>query len=248
MYLIMKKLTYIITALIFTVSFTVSAQKLSQVEKQALVDLYNNTNGDQWKNSWDINGEVATWKGVTIENNTVVGIKLMFNNLEGSLPASIGNLVNLRTLELSFNKISGNIPAEIGNLTKLKVLAFNANMLEGRIPDSIAELKGLRELHLSSNQLTGFLPFKMGTMTKLAVLNVFDNKLSGNIPNDIAQLKGLKQLLVAENGFNYYKASFLEGMTQQGVAMDIDFSMELSKNYEGLASTVKDENKDDDDE
>ena len=237
----MNKLTYIFVA--FFLTFSLSAQ-VSEQEKQALIDLYKATNGDQWRNSWNLDEDVAKWHGVTVHQNKVVSIKLMFNNLQGSLPASIGNLTHLRRLELSFNQLQGTIPAEIGNLKQLRVLSFNANNLEGELPATITQLKNLKELHLSSNKLTGSLPEGLTQLSKLTVLNVFDNNFSGDIPEHINQFKNLKQLLVAENNFNYYKAFFLEGMAEQGVAMDIEFT--ITKKYDGLASTVKEDDEDED--
>ena len=72
-------------------------------EKKALIDLYHNTNGNEWINSWDLSSSVSTWKGVLIEDNHVVSITLFNNNLQGSLPVTIGNFENLQVLNLAFN-------------------------------------------------------------------------------------------------------------------------------------------------
>ena len=93
-----------ITIVFILVSLSVFSQ-ISTTEIQALQDLYVATNGDNWNNSWDINKPVNQWQGVTIQDNKVVNITLLFNNLEGELPSSIGQLTNLETLELSFNKL-----------------------------------------------------------------------------------------------------------------------------------------------
>ena len=45
-----------------------------------------------------------------------------------SLPAEIGNLINLQELCLSYNQLSL-LPAEIGNLINLKELLLNHNQL-----------------------------------------------------------------------------------------------------------------------
>ncbi|CAI6007058.1 unnamed protein product, partial [Closterium sp. NIES-64] len=42
--------------------------------------------------------------------------------INGSIPASIGNLLNLRYLRLAGNKISGSIPKTITKLKKLEFL------------------------------------------------------------------------------------------------------------------------------
>ncbi len=189
-----------LTILFYLVSISIFAQ-ISNSEKQALQDLYAETNGDNWNNSWDLSKSASEWNGVTIEQNKVIGLSLLFNNMKGELPSSIGQLKHLEALELSFNKLEGQLPTEVGNLTKLKVLAFNGNNLTGNIPPSIGNLSSLTQLHLSSNQLTGEIPETIANLDNLEVLNVFDNNLSGKIPSQLAYTKSLKELIVAENNF-----------------------------------------------
>lgn len=178
------------------------AAQVSNQEKQVLVDLYNATNGPNWKTSWDVKMPVANWHGITIENDKVVGISLLFNNLEGTLPASLGQLENLKRLELSFNKISGTIPAELGQLNKLELLALNGDQLQGNIPAELGNLKQLKQLHLSSNDLSGTIPESLGNLEQIEIFNVFDNNLYGALPKELANCQHLTQLMVAENNFS----------------------------------------------
>ena len=72
--------------------------------------------------------------------------------LSGTIPAEIGNLTSLISLDLEVNQLSGTIPAEIGNLP-LNVLGLKDNQLSGTIP---AELGNLTRLfHLSVDTDTG---------------------------------------------------------------------------------------------
>ncbi|RDK87042.1 leucine-rich repeat domain-containing protein [Marinirhabdus gelatinilytica] len=186
----------------FFLFFTVIATaNVSEAEKEALLDLYVATQGDQWIQSWDLNTPVTNWQGITVENDRVTGISLLFNNLNGELPASIGNLTHLRTLELSFNKIEGNLPTTIGNLKNLQTLALNGNALVGEIPSSVGNLTNLKQLHLSSNQLSGNVPSEINNLTALEVFNVFDNQLVGALPVQLANNSNLKELMIAENKF-----------------------------------------------
>ena len=86
---------------------------ISTQEKDALVAIYNATQGDNWTQSWDLNADVTAWQGLTIEDNKVVEINLQFNNLQGQLPQEIGNLTYLRKINLGFNKLTGSIPSSI---------------------------------------------------------------------------------------------------------------------------------------
>ncbi len=207
-----------------TVAFSlISLSFFAQIinyEKQALQDLYTSTNGDSWNTSWDLNQPVSNWQGVTIKDDKVISISLLFNNLEGTIPNSIGQLINLENLELSFNKLEGTIPSEIGNLKNLKILAFNGNNLKGTIPTSIGNISSLNQLHLSSNQLSGNIPQSVTKLEYLEILNVFDNDLSGEIPSDLAYSKNLKQLLVAENNL-FTNTEFSTELLSHGASVDL---------------------------
>ena len=186
-------------AFLFIASIVVA--QVSKQERQVLIDLYNATNGPEWEKQWDLEKPVETWNGVTVENNKVTGINLLFNNLKGALPASLGQLKNLKKLELSFNPISGKIPSEIGNLEQLEVLAINGTALSGNIPGSLGNLSNLKQLHLSSNQLSGSIPESLGNLKNIEVFNVFDNELFGPLPKGLASCRNLRELMVAENNF-----------------------------------------------
>lgn len=192
----MKKLTTFLSFLLFV---TVMVAEVSPNQKDALTDLYISTNGDKWINTWDLDAPVSTWYGVTVKNEKVVAINLLFNNLDGTLPSSLSQLNSLEKLELSFNKISGTIPAALGFLTNLSVFALNGNNMTGEIPTSLGQLKVLKQLHLSSNKFEGTIPVSVAQLEKLEILNVFDNKLSGTIPYALSANINLKKLVIAEN-------------------------------------------------
>ncbi len=193
--------TIILSCLCVLSSYFAAAQ-INLQDRQVLLDLYNATNGSEWNRPWDLASEVSAWQGVTVENDRVTEISLLFNNLVGRLPASLGNLEHLKKLELSFNRISGEIPAELGKLQNLEILAINGADLEGNIPSEIGGLSNLRELHLSSNQLTGTVPNSLGNLKSIEVFNLFDNQLFGALPSQLASSPNLRELMVAKNNFS----------------------------------------------
>ncbi len=193
-----KQLLTLVTLLLGGVLFA----SIPQVEKQALLDLYNQTKGYTWNQKWDLTQDVALWEGVTISNGHVTEVRMLFNNLEGSLPSSLGQLQELKVLELSFNKINGTLPKELGSLQKLEILALNGNFLTGTIPASYGQLKSLKQLHLSSNQLTGSIPSSLNHLDQLEVFNVFQNQLIGEIPLQLSKSRNIKEFVIAENQFN----------------------------------------------
>ncbi len=214
----MKKITL---TLAFLCIVSLSFAEVSPKEKQALLDFYNATNGPLWNTSWNVNTPVAEWQGVTVENNTVTGISLLFNNIDGELPSTFGNLENLSVLELSFNKLSGKLPNTLGNLKHLEILALSGNQLEGTIPESIGKLQNLKTLHLSSNLFSGTLPKTVGNLANIEIFNVFDNKLSGEIPSKLTQCKHLKELAIAQNKFTNTNTFSVVLLSNTGSSLDL---------------------------
>ncbi len=178
------------------------AQGILDAERQALIDLYNATNGAQWKDNtnWCSDKPVSTWKGVICnDNGTVLSIRLWQNNLTGYIPESIGNLTSIRILYLNSNQLTGSIPESIGNLTSLIDLSLSNNQLTGSIPESIGNLTSLTYLHFGRNQLTGSIPESIGNLTSLRSLYLDENQLTGSIPESIGNLTSLRFLGLSSN-------------------------------------------------
>ena len=108
----MKTYNYLIV--LFLIS-TLSFANVNQTEKDALIAIYNATNGQNWNSTWDLSQPEDTWYGVTIENHKIVELNLQFNNLQGSIPQELGNLVNLRKINFGFNH---DIPRNLPLVTK----------------------------------------------------------------------------------------------------------------------------------
>ena len=65
-------------------------------DRDALIALYNATDGANWTNTWDLDADITTWYGITLdEDGSVTHIELSNNNLIGFIPSEIGNLTNL---------------------------------------------------------------------------------------------------------------------------------------------------------
>ncbi|MEM6865919.1 MAG: hypothetical protein AAF575_12070, partial [Bacteroidota bacterium] len=133
------KLTSFYLILCFSIGILYPKSTVSTKEKNALLDLYHTTEGEKWNNPWDLNTPIETWKGITVEDNHIVGINLFRNNLSGTLPTSLGRLRYLRHLNLAFNNITGVLPKEIVKLENLTVLRLEMNRIKGELPDDIAQ-------------------------------------------------------------------------------------------------------------
>lgn len=170
------------------------------IEYQALVDLYNSTNGDGWTNStnWlqgNTSADFAAWHGITVRDGDVVQIALPNNSLRGGLPNSIGKLTKLENLYLSYNKINS-LPSNMGNLTWLFSLRLENNELTS-LPPTIGNLNFLFEIDLRHNKLN-FLPSEIGGLSNLLFLDLDDNNLA-SLPNSIGNLSNLFRLEVRFN-------------------------------------------------
>ncbi|XP_028112676.1 receptor-like protein Cf-9 homolog [Camellia sinensis] len=66
--------------------------------------------------------------------NSLLGLNLFHNNLEGRIPTSVGNLKNLESLDLSSKKFVGEIPQQLKSLMFLEVLNLSDNQVAGPIP------------------------------------------------------------------------------------------------------------------
>ncbi|XP_058111779.1 LRR receptor-like serine/threonine-protein kinase EFR [Magnolia sinica] len=89
-----------------------------------------------------------------------------FINLKGGLPESVANLLTqLAIITMSKNQIFGSIPNGIGNLVSLTELAIDQNLMTGSIPVSIGKLQRLQILDLSRNRFSGSSPYSNGNIS-----------------------------------------------------------------------------------
>ena len=127
-----------------------NAQGSVDTDREALVALYDLTDGDNWESNtyWKSDRPLGDWWGVdTDSDGRVTRIDLVRNNLSGPIPIEIGNLNKLRDIDLHSNNLSDIIPTEIGNLTNLEKLNLGSNDLSGSIPTEIGNLTDLVELN-----------------------------------------------------------------------------------------------------
>lgn len=189
-------------AMLVFLLFANQGQAVTHPDYNALVALYNSTNGDTWTDNtgWLSNDDPCSgWNGVECEGGRVTVISLQQNNLTGTLPNEIGDLTQLRAMYLWGNSIGGNLPNSIGNLTNLNNIWLFQNQLTGEIPASIGNLSQMYSLKLENNQMSGPLPSSLGNLTQLWELNLSNNQFSGTLPQSIGNLTALNQLRIGNN-------------------------------------------------
>ncbi len=185
----------------------------------ALIALYNATDGANWYTPWDLNQDMSTWYGVTLNaSGCVTRLNLLSNQLTGTIPPELGDLTSLTYLNLGSTFLSGNIPSELGNLVALDTCLLTDNQLTGPIPGGLLNLPAMVYLSLGANQLTGSISDGFGNnldyldlaeneltgsiptvLPNLTYLFLNDNQLSGEIPAELGNLTNLKQLWLSWN-------------------------------------------------
>ena len=173
-----------------------STGTLNCEDREALIALYNSTNGPNWINSWKTNEPMESWHGVeTNTSGAVTGLNLTSNNLQGHIPSEIGQIGNLTNLILRNNKLSGSIPAEIGQLSRLSVVDLGNNGLDGSIPSGLGQIASLFVLDVRQNKLTGRLPPGFGELTALRLAG---NRMIGALPRQVLINRNLQILEIAD--------------------------------------------------
>jgi Leucine-rich repeat (LRR) protein len=186
-------------------------------ELQALQDLYDSANGDEWywrplEPQWSftqhVNPCAPVWQGLTCtlpSPGTVYYIeKILLSgyNLNGTLPLSIGNFTLLTELDVSANSfLGGTLPSQLSTLVSLTHLSTALCDIYGQIPPSIGQLSDLQQMELHHNFLTGAIPGTLGNLLQLQSLELEYNSLSGTIPPELGSLLNLNILQLSGNAF-----------------------------------------------
>lgn len=160
-------------------------KSVNDIDSLALVDLYNSTNGPNWFNhsNWLTKEPIKNWAGITLTYNGLVEtIKLVNNNLDGKIPASIGNLSSVYVIQLDSNKLTGNIPPQFDDLQFLTGLTLSHNKFTGILP-GITGAGGILSFDLSYNNLSGTIDGQLSGSYWMKYLNLSHNHFTGTIPD-----------------------------------------------------------------
>jgi leucine-rich repeat protein SHOC2 len=153
---------------------------------------------------------IADYDGTTLpaELFQATGITYLFiqgSNLT-SLPAEIGNLVNLETLHLADSVYPINsylfnptypalnltsLPPEIGNLRNLQMLTISAELTV--LPAEFVQLQNLREIHFENTQFEVF-PLELTELPNLTTLHLGNDETITTLPAEIGNMSGLQDL------------------------------------------------------
>ncbi|RCV13584.1 hypothetical protein SEVIR_2G368100v4 [Setaria viridis] len=133
-------------ALLLALATAAASQGLAQedVAKRLKEELSERNRENEMLESW--NGDPcspSTWEGFSCEpkDGVRVVVKLNFSskNLQGQIPATIGNLTDLTEIDLQDNNFTGSIPVSFSALKHLRNLSVKCNpFLSNQLPDGFS--------------------------------------------------------------------------------------------------------------
>lgn len=204
--------------------------------RAALIALYDALGGDSWvnKDNWKTDAPLSDWYGVFAPGNVVTEISLSYNGLVGEIPAAIGDLPILRSLNLTGNSITA-VPAELSKLTNLQSLDLNENQLTA-FPEAVLEMPWLYRLELSYNQIEGYLPEGLSNLTSLSALYLIDNNFVGTIP--ASYFENLNNLYEFNVGFNRLEGTVTIAQQQTAMWQNCQYKY-VNPQQEGYGITIE---------
>lgn len=102
--------------------------------------------------NWSASRPMRNWTGVYQQRGRVSSLLLAGKQLRGMLPAKLGELEGLRTLDLRNNFLTGSIPASLEDVPRLTTLRLAGNRLSGCVPPKLRKVprNDLAQLNLSN--------------------------------------------------------------------------------------------------
>jgi hypothetical protein len=158
--------------------------------REALIKLYESTNGDNWTNNenWCSDKPVEEWYGVAKDANGKYGLALYNNNLTGTIEQEFPECViglNFYGNQLTSINVSGcaklvNLYCNNSQLTSVNVsgctalesLGFSNNQLTSL---NVSGCTALKDLSCNNNQLTSL---NVSSCTALEKLSCYNNQLT----------------------------------------------------------------------
>lgn len=115
-------------------------------------------------------------------------VRLSYNNLNGSLPASLGGS-SVQTLWLNNQEkgLSGTLNV-LSKMTQLTQAWLHKNQFTGPIPD-LSKCESLFDLQLRDNLLTGIVPASLTSLASIQNVSLDNNKMQGPVPDNPKNIK-----------------------------------------------------------
>lgn len=173
------------------------------IEREALIEFYESTGGDDWVNNtnWCSEKPVSEWFGVEVTSEgSVKGINMYYNNLSGTLPDIFDKLINFQHIALSGNNLTGELPQSL-YLRDIESVYIAQNQLGGSLSEKIGNWKKLTSFDVSQNNFTGTIPSALGNLSELTYCNLMLNRFSGELSPGIIEME---QRAESDKDFIFY--------------------------------------------
>jgi len=171
-------------------------------------------------------GELNETAGIYPEDQEAMGLSqfdISHNRFNGTIPTTIGELINLQAVDVSHNTELGadgccdnadsyyssfygytsTIPTEMGQLKKLQVLKMDFSRFMRHLPSEIGMMRSLQFWRMKgtfdTNQVSGTIPSQFGKLKKLTEFFVENNTLSGTIPSEIGGMTKIEMFSAQDN-------------------------------------------------
>lgn len=147
----------------------------------------------------------------------LTALEISGNDMQGTIPTSLGQTSQLTSLDLSSCNLTGSIPTALANLSSLQSLKLDSNRLQGPIPVTLQKLVGLTYLDLSDNQLNGSVPLFLSHLPGLRYIDLSKNSFRGEIPFNDTFLQTLNTFKVSGNAALCYNSSTVSAKFVKGL-------------------------------
>eukprot|EP00538_Stauroneis_constricta_P012806 CAMPEP_0119548520 /NCGR_PEP_ID=MMETSP1352-20130426/2425_1 /TAXON_ID=265584 /ORGANISM="Stauroneis constricta, Strain CCMP1120" /LENGTH=1351 /DNA_ID=CAMNT_0007593819 /DNA_START=276 /DNA_END=4331 /DNA_ORIENTATION=- len=159
------------------------------------------------------------WVGVDCgpdpASRNVFEVKLIGQNLTGTLPSELSSMSILQSIALAYNQLTGTLPTEFTSMPYLASIEVHGNNLTGTIPEMYYDADGSFALiNLAENLMSGTISTMLGQMTGLKGFHIYSNNFGGTIPTEIARLRSMSYMRLGPNEFTGQIPSELARLTQ----------------------------------
>nr|GEW34524.1 probable leucine-rich repeat receptor-like protein kinase At5g49770 [Tanacetum cinerariifolium] len=124
------------------------------------------------------------------------------NQLEGTIPLTLGLVQTLEVLRLDKNLLSGVVPSNINNLTLINQLFLSNNKLNGQLPN-LTGMTILNYVDMSNNSFNpSVIPPWFSSLQSLTTLTLQDTGLQGVVPTGIFSIPQIETVVLSNNRLN----------------------------------------------
>lgn len=139
---------------------------------------------------WLSDEHECEWAGLFCdENDYIAAIELPGQEMTGTLPDEISDLVYLQSVTLDWNGFYGTLPKSWSKNKHLLNIEVHYNFITGGIPDEWYGSQGLQRLNVGGNMLTGTVSTEVGALDALKGFFVMENQMTGSIPTEFGSLR-----------------------------------------------------------